>query len=176
MIASPSGFSIPGLLNSATTRGMPFTNNTASGITCPRPLVSSTLNWLMTRKSLFCQLSKSMTRTACGRPWSQSGLPSAIVPCSSNRVAAWLASMSRYSPSRSNSRVARSIRASSSQGCPSGPGLIRRSAARSRSLSSTSRKLARSVSSGTSVSPSSHPQPIALSCSQKGRSTRSYSH
>ena len=54
---------MPGLLNSATTSGMPLTNSTASGITCPRPLVSSTLNWLMTRKSLFSGCSKSMNRT-----------------------------------------------------------------------------------------------------------------
>ena len=52
-MASCNGFWMPGLLNSATTSGMPFTNSTASGMTCPRPLVSSTLNWLMTRKSLF---------------------------------------------------------------------------------------------------------------------------
>ena len=51
---------MPGLLNSATTIGMPLTNSTASGMTCPRPLVSSTLNWLMTRKSLFAGCSKSM--------------------------------------------------------------------------------------------------------------------
>ena len=34
----------------------------------------------------------------------------------------------------------------------------------------------RPMNSGTSLSPSSHCQPIAVSCSQNGRSTRSYSH
>ena len=95
-MASCSGFSMPGLLNSATTSGMPFTNSTASGITCPRPLVSSTLNWLMTRKSLFAGFSKSMNCTGCGRPWSQSGKPSATVPLSSSSVADWLTSISRW--------------------------------------------------------------------------------
>src|SRR6266705_332840 len=42
-MASCNGFWMPGLLNSATTSGMPFTNSTASGMTCPRPLLTSLL-------------------------------------------------------------------------------------------------------------------------------------
>ena len=108
-----------------------------------------------------------VTCTGCGRPWSQSGKPSATVPLSSSSVADWLISMSRWPAACSRSRIARAMRSSSSHGCPSRK-LSLRSAAAEPAFEQHLTKLTRSVDSGTSVSPSIHCQPISLSCSQKG--------
>jgi hypothetical protein len=69
-MAFSKGVVVVGLLASTTTRGMPFTNSTMSGmiVLSARPAGHARANWLTARKVLFSGWSQSMKDTVWPRP------------------------------------------------------------------------------------------------------------
>ena len=167
----------PGGLASITTNGMPLTNRVTSGRMFGAWPGVATRNCEIAKKSLALQLSQSIKSTVCCLPPTQPSSPSTVTPLSRSSVDLWLASNSLVPGGVVfNSEIAALMRVSSSQGRPSGPGLILFSTWASRFSRITSLPEERSTwwegrrSDQISVS-----QPSAARCSRRGRSTLSHS-